>query len=381
MIIRRVASAGVIGSSLLIAAFGGVSHRAPADPPRLTGTIDLTIGNADEGREAYLFSDIRGLTLDSRQRIIVSDNTTHNVRVYSATGTHLFTFGRKGQGPGDLVEPCCITIAPDGKLWVKEFGNHRYSSFTLGTDRATFNYSVRSGANPSGLGDRVAWDPQGHIVDVTSGFASGSGFLRGFLDSTGLNVGRDTLRDPPKDSLSNFVLEKCTSNGCGSSTFGQPYGATSLRAFGPNGETALAVSSRYAVLWQDAHGKRIALLQQPVAGPPLSSREKGIAGNTMDAIAKNIGKARSSLPFDVPARKAPVRAIGFDLDGRLWIERAVVDGTPRRADVYDRRGQWTAIMEWPRDVDLGLWAVRGTTGVGVGTDSLGTHSIVRLRFR
>ena len=371
---------GSIGVVTVLGGCSGRQHPGAADAPLLVGTVDLAIGAGDEVREAYMFTDIRGLTLDSLQRIIVADNQTNNVRVYSASGTHLFTFGRGGEGPGDLDRPCCIAIGPDGGLWVKEMGNYRYSRFTLGTDRATYDYSIRSGRNPYGFA-RVAWDPQGHLVDVMSGSGLGSGFVRAFLDSAGAIVAHDSLPGPPEDSLSIFDFEKCTSQGCGSSRFGQPYGAAALRAFGPNGEVAMAVSSRYAVLWLDAQGNRIALLQQPGDGPLLSDREQAIAERTMDAIAKNTGKSRASLPFTVPTHKTPLSAIGFDLDGRLWVERTVADGTAHRADVYDHRGQWVAIMEWPSDVRLTAWAVRGATGLGVGADSLGTTFVVRLRFR
>ena len=349
--------------------------------PRLVGTVDLTIGSADELRDAYVFSDIRGLALDRRNNIIVADRKDHNVRVYSSAGVHLYTIGRQGQGPGDLLEPCCIALAPNGQLWVKEFGNHRYSGFELGDDRARFLYSIRGAGNPSGYLDRVAWDPQGHLVDITHGIPLATGFLRALLDSTGAARRRDTIPNPSPDSIPSWTHNRCTPQGCGTSLYVQPYGATALRAFGPNGETARAVSSRYAVLWADALGRRIALLQREVEGPPLSDRERGIAERTLDGIARNTGISRGSIPLTVPRRKAPLRAIGFDLDGRLWVERSVPDGAANEADVYDRRGGQVAIMQWPRDVRLSLWAVRGTTGVAVGVDSLGTNRIVRLQFR
>ena len=214
-----------------------------------------------------------------------------------------------------------------------------------------------------------------------SGFGPGSGFVRAFLDSTGAVQKRDTIWDPPVDSLAIKTIERCTPQGCGSSTYVQPFGAIALRAFGPNGETALAVSSRYAVLWLDDRNHRIALLQQPDVEPALSDREKARAERTLDAIARNNGKSRASLPFGVPAHKAPLAALGFDLDGRLWVERSVPDGKPHEADVYDRRGRLAAIIQWPAELELDLWAIRGTTGIGVAVDSLGTNRVVRLRFR
>jgi hypothetical protein len=348
--------------------------------PRLVAQLDLTIGGPDEGRDAYIFSDIRGLALDPKGQILVADNKDHTVRIFSAIGEYRYTFGRQGQGPGDLLGPCCIAFAPSGQLWVKEFGNRRYSAFRLTPQRAEFQYVIRGTGNPLGYLDRVAWDPRGHLVDVSS-LVTGAGFERSFLDSTGVAMRRDTIPNPPADSIASWTHQKCDTRGCGSSTYNQPFGSAALRAFGPNGEMAQAVSSRYAVLWTDAQGRRIALLQREATGPPLSDRERGLAERTLDNISRNTGVGRAGIPLTIPRSKPPLRQLGFDLDGRLWVERMVVDGAPSEADVYDHQGRQVATMIWPRDIRLGMWAVRGTTGIGVGIDSLGTNRVVRLQFR
>ncbi len=365
----------LVSSPLLLSS----AHQTAA--PRLVAKVDLTIGGPEENRDAYVFSDIRGLILDPKGRIIVADNKDENIRVFSAVGEHLYTFARSGEGPGDVRQPCCLALSPRDDLWVKEFGNHRYSSFRLEDGRAVFLYSIRGGSNPIGAMDRIAWDPQGLLIDATSPTTVGAGFVRAFLDSTGAAVRRDTIPHPPSDSLSQWRHERCTTQGCSASVFDQPFGAISLRAFGPRGDLARAVSSRYAVLWSDSRGRRIALIQRELEGPELSARERASAERTLDAIARNTGVGRGVLPLSVPRRKAPIRALGFDLDGRLWIVRAVPDGAPNEADIYSRDGQLTAVMMWPSNVRLNLFAVRGTAGIGVSLDSLGTQSVVRFQFR
>ena len=135
------------------------------------------------------------------------------------------------------------------------------------------------------------------------------------------------------------------------------------------------------MLWTDAQGRRVALLQREVTGPPLSDRERAVAERTLDNISKNTGVGRAGIPLTIPRIKTPLRQLGFDLDGRLWVERTVADGEPSEADVYDHQGRQVAIMVWPRDVRLGMWTVRATTGIGISIDSLGTNRVVRLQFR
>ena len=290
-----------------------------------------------------------------------------------------FTIGRRGAGPGDLTRPCCLTIAADGRLWIRDVGNRRYSIFDIASTEAKFVRTVRSHVvSPQALSSRIDWDPQRRLVDIGQ---SSEAIQRAFIDAEG-NVARwDTLRSPPSDSLAVMRIQRRVEGGVATYWYYQPHGAYALRAFGPSGETADAVSSNYAVTWFDAERRRITLIQRPITGPELSRREQRVANEELDRIVKDNGVSRALLAFGVPRRKAPLRDLGFDLDGRLWVEKTVPDGQPRQADVYDRRGTQLAVMTWPSHIRLDTRTVRGQTAVGVAVDSLGTNTVVRLRFK
>jgi hypothetical protein len=359
--------------------FAPESAAAQTTPVRLQGVVDLTIGNVDETRDSYIFGNVSGLLLLADGRILVADNTTHDVRVFDGDGRYRFTIGRRGAGPGDLTRPCCLTSAADGQLWIRDVGNRRYSIFDIASTGAKFVRTLRSHvASPQALSSRINWDLQGRIVDIGQ---ISEAVERAFIDRGG-NVARwDTLRSPPSESLAVMRIQRRVEGGVATYWYYQPYGAYSLRAFGPSGETADAVSSNYAVTWFDAERRRITLIQRAVTGPELSRREQRIANEELDRIVKDNGVSKASLAFGVPRRKAPLLDLGFDLDGRLWVEKTVPDGQPREADVYDRRGALLAVMTWPSHIRLNSRTVRGQTAVGVAVDSLGTNTIVRLRFR
>lgn len=358
-----------------------VTAQSAARPPVLRATIDLNIGEANETRDAYIFGAIDGLAMDAQGRIVVADSKDHTVRVFSASGRHLYTFGQLGKGPGDLDMPCCLTMSNTGEIWIKENGgNHRYSVFRLGATKATFVRTIRGTTSPVGSADRVDFDSKGRLIDLGTIVDATRTFrkVRLFLDSAGTVLARDTIHKAPKDSLSDVSVP--TRNGV--SVYLQPHGARELSAFGANGEVALAVSSNYAVAWFGAEGKRKALLQRAgLTAPVLSAKERESADALLNAIARNTGVPRAELPLTIPNRKAPLTSLGFDLDGRLWVERTVVDGQPGEADVYDRSGRLVAIMQWPPGVRMRGWAVRGTTGLAVGVDDDGVQRVVRLQFK
>lgn len=376
---RVLAVAGVLVTFLGLA-------RAPWPPgtqaaaPSLRGVVDLTIGSVDENRDVYIFGSVNGLALLDDGRILVADHATHDVRVFGADGRHQYTIGRAGAGPGDLRLPCCLTIGSDGHLWIRDVGNRRYSIFSLGPSDAKFVRTVRSVmTNPRVLSDRVQWDMRGHIVDI--GQLPGDVLHRAFLDTTGTPFRWDSLKPPPAESLAVMNVPRRQEGGFAVYYFYQPHGPEALRAHGPRGETAAAVSSNYAVSWFDAAQHRVTLITRDVAGPELSARERRAAHAELEDVVQETGKTRGSLPFDVPRRKPPLRALGFDLEGRLWVERSVPEGGPREADVYERNGRRVAVMTWPAHINLRHRVLRGRTAVGVAVDSLGTNTIVRLQFR
>lgn len=348
--------------------------------PRLRGAVDLTIGSIDETRDTYIFGNVSGLLLLDDGRILVADNTTHDVRLFGPDGKHQFTIGRRGAGPGDLTRPCCLTIAGDGQLWIRDNGNRRYSIFQIGPTEGKFVQTVRTHvSSPQSFAGRVAWDSRGRIVDI--GQLDINTQQRAFVDANGSVVRWDTLKPPPSESLAVMQVRRRVEGGVSTYYWYQPHGPDALRAFGPGGETADAVSSNYSVSWFDAERNRVTLIQRAIPGPELSARERREAHAELDRNAKDAGVARSSIPYGVPRRKAPLRDLGFDLDGRLWVEKSVADGQPREADVYDRRGTLVAVMTWPSHIRLDHRTVRGQAGVGVAVDSLGTNTVVRLRFR
>ena len=367
-------------AALVAAESGSGRSSTQTAPPSLLGSIDLTIGSVDETRDAYMFGNVSGLALLEDGRILVADNSTHDVRAFGPDGRHLFTIGRAGAGPGDLRSPCCLTSGPGGHLWIRDVGNRRYSLFELGASQARFIRTMRQiVASPRALPDRIQWDERGRTVDI--GQLPNDALQRAFLDSAGNAIRWDSLKAPPAESLAVLRSPRRVEGGMAVYYYYQPHGPSALHAHGPQGETAEAVSSNYSVSWFDASRRRLALIRREVVAPELSARERRNANSELDDVVRQTGTARSALPFDVPARKPVLRELGFDLDGRLWVERSVRDGQPREADVYERDGRRVAMMAWPAHVSLRHRTFRARTAVGIAVDSLGTNTIVRLQFR
>lgn len=74
--------------------------------------VDLRIG-ATDGAEPYLFHNVRGIGTLTNGEIVVLNSGTSEVRIFSAAGEFLRSFGREGDGPGEFRTPLLLGVAND----------------------------------------------------------------------------------------------------------------------------------------------------------------------------------------------------------------------------------------------------------------------------
>ena len=96
----------------------------------------------NEGPPHAMFGHIADVALDSFNNVYILDSEYNTVRVYDIGGTYLSSFGRAGNGPGELYEPESISLIDNGNRAVITTGRvtifSRTSPSTFEFDR-TFN--------------------------------------------------------------------------------------------------------------------------------------------------------------------------------------------------------------------------------------------------
>jgi hypothetical protein len=101
----------------------------PGGPKSLTLKVDLTIGE-NTTDENYMFSDLRSVQVDDQENIYVLDWKENKIKVYDKNGKHLRTFGKKGQGPGELDRPIRMEMTRDNHLVIDDMGNNKLVFFS-----------------------------------------------------------------------------------------------------------------------------------------------------------------------------------------------------------------------------------------------------------
>ena len=98
-------------------------------PTRIRLVPELTIGSESDPEETMIFA-IRAVQVDTAGNIYILDSKVGQVKAYGPDGKHIRTFGRKGQGPGELQNPSRMVLTRDQNLCFLDPGNSRISIYS-----------------------------------------------------------------------------------------------------------------------------------------------------------------------------------------------------------------------------------------------------------
>lgn len=121
---RRVCCSVFLTSALLLSSLPALAE----DPPRFVRAW------GEEGDGADQFGRTRGIAIDARGIVYITDDTKHRVQTFDRAGNLLGGWGRFGAGPGEFDSPRGIAVDDAGFVFVVDSGNSRIQKFTVDGD-------------------------------------------------------------------------------------------------------------------------------------------------------------------------------------------------------------------------------------------------------
>ncbi len=354
---------------------GGVVHvRNPAEPLWRPGEEwaleeELRIGSAtEEGPE--LFGEVRDLAVDPLGRIYVLESQSNEIRVFDADGGHVRTFGREGQGPGELNGPSALDWDGDGRLWVVDPRNARFSVFDTAGEYLEDRTKKTSGWVSPWPG-RV--EENGGLIDVSFARVDDE-FRRTLIRYDSLNEPVDTFFPPRYDAP---VFELRTENAL--MAYSVPFAESMVWRLRPGGTLWFGVSDRYRLYERTLEGDTLRIVEKPFEPLPVTSEELEEALEGLESFTEQGGRMDRSR---IPDRKPAFEGFLFDDRDNLWV-RPVVEAAleDRVFDVFDPEGRWLGRVESPVALRSSpAPTVVGDAVYGVTRDELDVPYVVRLRI-
>jgi len=275
----------------------------------------------------------------------VLDQSQGRISVFDGTsGKFVRSFGRRGRGPGELYQPEAMVWDTQGRLWVADRFNRRYTVFD---STGSLNKEVERFARPTHRRIfPIIVTADDRIID----HAVGGGALRILtVDSVGnvrdsLSIELPQFRDPLRGGV---ILP------------GSPLSA--VAGLFPHLSWGMAPDG--ASIWL-SRSDSIALLQIGLTGDTLSRvRFRGRVATFTNEQRTAIGRANRELGRAAEFVPVLVQAVHILSDGRVLVQISNTVETPgREFELFDRSGSWLGTVRSPFAVQPeSVLASRGDT--------------------
>lgn len=316
-----------------------ITQMAGAQGARWTLKETLRVGGAETGPAS--FNQVRAVDVDAKGRILVMDRQTQDIRMFAPDGKHLRTIGRQGAGPGEMRNAEGMIIASDGRIWVRDAANARFSVFN---SEGEFEKSWTT----KFCWSQGQWNPQvdrqnRRIIDYDCMVVAGRGREYAVLGYRSDLATIDTLYTRPECGSRELSEAGTWVKRSEKSTMyvSIPFAPFPIGMLGPAGEMWCAPnSSRYEVMRIVPGARDTVRFTRNVAAVPVTKEER-------DSIIQRFDeKGPSGFDFDrIPRNKPLIERITIDDQGRAWIRRSNAQGTIT-FDIYGRDGKAIASVEF-----------------------------------
>lgn len=362
-----------------------VENVPPREGPAATmvGEELLRIGTF-EGRSPSAFGLIRSLAVLPDGRIAVADGQAEEVRLFSARGEFVRSFGGAGQGPGEL-ERLQGVYEQDGLLRVPEQGNSRVSVFDPDAGYLR-SYPLRL-YSFGGVGPwQAVVDSAGRTIVNSSGeFGEGRywNMLRIYDESM---VQLDSV--PYFDYTDEIDVPGAwtVDLGPGRWTYAPvPFFSRSYEALTPSGQllkSTEGVVYLEVTRWRPPEDTVLVFSSLRPTEPVTRAERDSALADLRRTLEERTGTVPGFDPSRVPDRKPPLHGLSTDDRGRVWVRLSAPEVEPTLYDVFGPDGTWVETVSIGSRVDP--WVpplVRGEEFWAVVVDELDVQYVVSGRLR
>lgn len=292
----------------------------------------LDLGGADEGPTAFFRVFPTSIGLDSLGNLYVLDAGNYSVAVFDPAGRHLRSFGRQGQGPGELGFPSDMAVAPDGAVVVYDFARRGLVRFDA---EGSF---VGVLPLPGPLQRKVVLLNDGRVAAAVTQPTS----VADSLDFLVLTLGADTAQVARVRQLGVLRAQHFSCMSLAS----PPYFAPNVAWDGAGDRLVFNDDPSYTLRIHD-HGRLAALWRRDL---PLISATLDLAawevaqGDSLRVRDCAVSAQEAADKFGY-AKTAPiVRAVSVTPEGGVWVRRRTEVPGVRPIDVFDAAGTYVGTL-------------------------------------
>jgi hypothetical protein len=292
----------------------------------------LDLGGADDGPTAFFRVFPTSIGVDSLGNLYVLDAGNYKVSVFDRLGRHVRSFGRQGEGPGELSFPSDMAVTPAGEVAVYDFNRRALVRFdAAGSFAGTFPL-------PGALQRKVVLLDDGRIAAAVTQHADAVDST----DSSLLTLGVDTVEITRMRQNSRVVAQQfsCRSVALPRYLDQAIVWAAAGNRIVLNDNTAWSVRvydhNRLTAIWRRDRSPLRSTLElaawEVAEGDSLRSRGCAVAA---EDVARKIGYTEIA---------PTVRSVAVAPDGGVWLWRRTEVPGELPIDVLDATGAYVGTL-------------------------------------
>ncbi len=336
--------------------------KKPSPPPgaAVKPVLDLlfTIGGGDAPEQE--FSDITAIAVRDDGALFLLDAKECTVKAFDAKGKFLFSFGKKGQGPGELNLPTGLTVTPAGEILVEDTINRRLAYFS-GAGKFLRHQALTQALGLGGL----VMDSRGRMAGRSLAVDGGKiGYAIQTFDQELKPV--KTLARVELGELGRMKMDVLSGV------------AGILLAADGRGNVFVGSSKGYVIRVFDFDGRPVRTIERDYDPVPMPKEEREKMTKMLGEMPA-AGAVDPKKMFEIPSHMPPYAYFTVNQDGRLLVQTYEKEKGPRDRvfDVFDADGRYIARVPLAN----GVIAWRGDRIFGIEENENGFEVLKVFRLR
>ena len=334
---RGPSNAGVGDLSTYFDTISGVVHvtNTGTPPPwQLTPVVSVGPESLTEQETPNEFGSVSAVALGPGETVFVADNANLEVRVFGFDGTHLGTFGRSGQGPGEFQSLYSLAWVGD-RLMTYDPRQGRITEFSA--DGEVIGQRATAGGM-SGSPAFMRFFPVGENEVFRFARDPDLGTRWVGLDSDGDTGDSVSFLTAPTDPPGVIEPIYCTWENGMIGLYAHTAGAKWLQHPASGGKMYSAFGYFYRVAVTEGEGDTLRVIERTLPTEPVSDEEWAAGSAEFDEIMEQFpGGSCDPQGYTRPERSSFINEIFVSPDGRLWVE--VIRSAGNRWEFFDPEGR------------------------------------------
>jgi hypothetical protein len=285
-------------------------------PAKLTLKEEFSLGEGK--KEEEIFSEISSIAVDDEGNIYLLDPRENKILVFDKKGKYLKSFGKKGQGPGEMGGPVGIHLTPAKELMVDDSLNRKLIFFSL-DGKFLRNISTATFFGLAG----VELDSQGNMIAQVVIFAN--------------NKINQEIKKFDKELNSLFTLANYDFTNILVGKF-NPFSFLTIYRVNKDGTILISNLDQYEIKVLNAEGKLIKRILKQYEPVKVTEEHK----------KEMLERLPPDFPFrdriELPKALPPYRNFFLDEQGRIFVETFEKGKTKGEHlhDIFDAAGNYIA---------------------------------------